>query len=118
MEVPQSVSGSNTFESSAQDGALGANVGIYPIKALTFAGEAVYGHSDGTDVRSGIAIFASSSMDIYEVQAHGDVVGSSIDGYEPWCMRMILVFQPTEFSSDIQPSSAPNLADANTASLS
>jgi hypothetical protein len=115
MEVPRSISGSYTFESVAQDQVSSANVGIFPIKTLTFASEAIYGSSDGTDVRSGIAIFDSSSMDIFEVQAYGDVVGSSIDGYEPLGIRIILVFPPTEFSSEVLPSSAPNLRKANTA---
>lgn len=117
LQAPQNISGSYTFESLAQDRVSSTNVGIFPIKALTFASEAIYGSSDGADVRSGIAIFDSNPMDIYEVQAYGDVVGSSIDGYEPWSIRILLVFSPTVFSSAVLPSSAPNLSEAKTAEL-
>ena len=116
IERSQNISGSYTFDAQAPDRISSGTVGFYPFTSLTFGNKELTVSSDGTDIGSGILIIGSNPlMDIYDLQAYGDLVGSEIDGYKPWSLRIYLVFSGDKFSNDSLPISAFSLSDAKTA---
>lgn len=117
FQKSQRITGSYVFDSSARDLLRSGSAGLYQIKELAFTSDGVSGQSQATDVRSGLLILPSERMHIYKVQAYGDIAGSSIDGYVPFGIRLLLVFPPTTFEDDTLPGPLPSLLQSKSAEL-
>ena len=111
------ITGSYTYDSAAGDLASTDSLGMYKIQNFRFTHNGISASSDGAQSGSGILVINSEHMDIYDIQVTGDFVGSSIDGYEPWSMKMLFVFPPSTLSSDRLSFSAPSLIHARSAEL-
>ncbi len=113
VEVSSEISGSYSFDARAPDLISSSRVGLYRINAMQIASDGLTAESDGDDIVSGILIIDSDSqMDIYKIQAYGDIIGSEIEEYVPLSLRIYLVFPGNKFSNDSLPTTAINLNDA------